>query len=79
MPSAKSLLLSCTILRGGLWSVQVSCIVSSPAAGGHSPIAGSPTLGAGGLQSFLVPPFVESLDVVVASQEAVSRLQFTAQ
>lgn len=40
-------------------------------------IFGSPTPGAGGLQGLLVPPLVESLDVVVASQEAVSGLQFT--
>lgn len=53
--------------------------VSSPAAGGDSLCFASPTLGAGGLQSFLVPPFIESLDVIVAPQKAVSRLQFTAQ
>lgn len=47
--------------------------------GDDSPIFDSPTPGAGGLQSFLVPPFVEPLDVVVASQEAVSGLQFTPQ
>lgn len=41
--------------------------------------SGSPALGARGLEGFLVPPLVESLDVVVASQEAVSRLQFTPQ
>lgn len=40
---------------------------------------GSPTPGAGGLQGFLVPPFVEPLDVVAASQEAVPGLQFTPQ
>lgn len=39
----------------------------------------SPTSGAGGLQGFLVPSFVESLHVVVASQEAVSGLQSTTQ
>lgn len=40
---------------------------------------GSSTPGAGGLQGFLVSPFVEPLDVAVASQEAVSRLQFAPQ
>lgn len=38
---------------------------------------GSSTPGAGRLQGFLVSPFVESLDVAVASQEAISRLQLT--
>lgn len=57
----------------------MSCSVSSPAAGGDSLIFASPTPGAGGLQGFLVPPFVEPLDVVVASQKAVSGLQFTPQ
>lgn len=47
--------------------------------GQYSLMLGSPTPGAGGLQGFLVPPFVESLHVVVASQEAVSGLQFTPQ
>lgn len=42
-------------------------------------MVGSPTPGAGGLQGFLVPPFVEPLHVVVASQEAVPGLQFTPQ
>lgn len=57
----------------------MSCNVSSPTAGGDSLIFASPTPGAGGLQSFLVPLFVEPLDVVVASQDAISRLQFTPQ
>ena len=38
-----------------------------------------PTLGAGGLQGFLVSPLVEALDVVVATQEAVPWLQFSPQ
>lgn len=57
----------------------MSFSVSSPTAGGDSLIIASPAPGAGGLQSFLVPLFVEPLDVVVASQDAISRLQFTPQ
>lgn len=60
----------------GFRSGQESCSVSSPAAGGDILIAASSTPGAGGLQGFLVPPLVEPLDVVVASQEAISGLQF---
>ena len=47
--------------------------------GQYSLMLGSPTPGAGGLQGFLMPPFVESLHVVVASQESIPRLQFTPQ
>lgn len=60
-------------------SVHVCCSVSSPAARGDSLISGSPTPGARGLQSFLVSPLVVSLDVAVASQDAVPGLQFTTQ
>lgn len=69
----------CTILRGLVESVQVIFSVSSPAAGGDSLIIASPAPGASGLQGFLVPSFVKPLDVVVASKEAVARLQFTSQ
>ena len=37
------------------------------------------TPGPGGLKDFLVPPFVESLDVAVASENAVARLQSAQQ
>lgn len=60
-------------------TVHVSCNVSSPAAGGASLMFGSSTPGASGLQGFLVSPFVEPLHVAVASQEAISRLQFATQ
>lgn len=40
---------------------------------------GSPAPGACGLQSFLVSPLIEPLDIVAASQKSVSRLQFTTQ
>lgn len=53
--------------------------VSSPAAGGDSPILASPAPGPGGLQDFLVPSLVEPLDVVVAPQQTVSRFQFPPQ
>lgn len=56
-----------------------SCNVFSPAAGCGSPILASPAPAAGGLQGFLVPSLIEPLDVVVASQQTVSRFQFPPQ
>lgn len=61
----------------GLQFVKLQCLF--PCSKGRQSSVGSSTPGAGGLQGFLVSPFVEPLDVAVASQEAVSRLQFAPQ
>lgn len=57
----------------------MDCNVSSCAAGGNSFVTVLSAPGAGGLGHFLVPPFVESLDVAVAFENSIAGLQFAQQ